>query len=191
MTVGLFGGAFDPPHNGHVALARTAVDRFALERLLVLVVAAPGHKRVRTDVEQRLALARLAFGDVPHAEVVRDDHAYTIDSVRDGAFGSADAVFLVGADEFADFPSWKEPNAILAHVRVGVATRPGYPRERLASVLEQLERPERVEVFEIPAVPVSSTAIRARAARGEPIGELLPPAVARLVDELGVYRGGV
>ncbi len=190
MTVGLFGGAFDPPHNGHVALARTAVDRFALERLLVLVVAAPGHKRVRTDVEQRLALARLAFGDVPKAEVVRDDHAYTIDSVRDGAFGSGDAVFLVGADEFADFLSWKEPNAILAHVRVGVATRPGYARERLASVLEQLERPERVEVFEIPAVPVSSTAIRARAARGEPIGELVPPAVARLVGELGVYGEG-
>ena len=69
-------------------------------------------------------------------------------------------VFLVGADEFADFLGWKEPDGILEHVRLGVATRPGYPHERLDAVLAALRRPERVKLFEIPSVDVSSTEIR-------------------------------
>ncbi len=188
MTTGLLGGAFDPPHAGHVVLAREAVERFGLDRLLVLVVAAPAHKPVATPVEDRLELARAAFADVPLAEARRDDHAYTVDSLRAGAFDPATTVFLVGADEFAAFPTWKEPDAILDLARLGVATRPGYPAKRLLPVLSALGRPERVELFEIPAVDLSSTAIRARLAVGEPAGDLLPPAVARRVVERGLYH---
>ena len=82
-------------------------------------------------------LTRLAF---PIDEVVRDDNPYSIDTVT--GFG-ADAVFLVGADQFAKFLTWREPDEILEHVRLGVATRPGYPHERLDGVLSQLRRPER------------------------------------------------
>ena len=133
-------------------------------------------------------LARAAFADVAGAEVRRDDHAFTIDSLRAGRFDPAATVFLVGADEFAAFPAWKEPDAILNHVRLGVATRPGYPADRLLPVLAGLERPERVELFEIPAVDVSSTELRARLGRGEPADDLLPAAVARLVVERGLYH---
>jgi nicotinate-nucleotide adenylyltransferase len=185
-ATGLLGGAFDPPHNGHLALAEAALARFGLERLLVLVVVEPGHKTVTAPFEHRYELARLAFAGLPGAEVVAERHAYTVDAVRDGAFG--EAIFLVGADEFADFGSWKDPNGVLEHVRLGVATRPGYGRERLETVLAELERPERVELFEIPAVPASSREIRARVVRGEPIEELVPPPVARLIEERGLYR---
>ena len=190
MTTGLLGGAFDPPHAGHVVLAREAVARFGLERLLVLVVAAPAHKPVETPVADRLALARAAFADVPPAEIRRDDHAYTVDSLRAGGFDPDATVFLVGADEFAAFPTWKEPDAILELVRLGVATRPGYPGERLRAVLARLRRPERVELFEIPPVNVSSTDVRARLEGGESAAELLPPAVARLVVERRLYHEG-
>lgn len=183
---GLFGGAFDPPHNGHVELARAALHRFKLDPLLVLVVAAPGHKPVETDVEARLELARAAFADLPGTEVRREDHAFTIDSVRDGAYD--DALFLVGADEFADFLSWKEPREVLQHVRLAVATRPGFPRERLEPVLAELGPSDRVELFEIAAVPVSSTQVRNRVRNGQPIDELVPPAVAAAIDRLGLYR---
>lgn len=183
---GLFGGAFDPPHNGHVELARAALHRFKLDPLLVLVVAAPGHKPVETDVEDRLELARAAFADLPETEVLREDAAFTIDSVRDGAYD--DALFLVGADEFADFLSWKEPREVLEHVRLAVATRPGFPRERLEPVLAELGLPDRVELFEIAAVPVSSTQVRSRVRNGQPIDELVPPAVAAAIDRLGLYR---
>jgi nicotinic acid mononucleotide adenylyltransferase len=71
--------------------------------------------------------------------------------VRWAAARWQDVVFLVGADEFADFLSWKDPEGVLRAVRLGVATRPGYDRGRLESVLRRLESPGRVELFEIPA----------------------------------------
>jgi nicotinate-nucleotide adenylyltransferase len=179
----LFGGMFDPPHNGHVGLAAAACEQLGLGELVVLVVADPGHREVTCPVETRLELARAAF---PDARVEREDHARTVDSVRDGRFG--DAVFLVGADEFADFLSWKEPHELLRHVRLGVAMRPGLPRERLDAVLAQLEDPSRVLFFENEPLPVSSTAIRERAGRGEPVDGLVPPAVARLIQDHGLYR---
>jgi nicotinate-nucleotide adenylyltransferase len=187
VTVGLVGGAFDPPHNGHLALARSALDHFDLARLIVLVAAAPGHKPVETDVEDRLRLTRLAFADLPASEIRRDDHPYTIDLMREGPF-PRDALFLMGADQFADFLSWREPNRVLDHVRLAVATRPGYRRARLEEVLSALDKPERVELFEIPVVPVSSSEIRSRVGRGESIEGLVPDAVARAIEEAGLYR---
>jgi nicotinate-nucleotide adenylyltransferase len=190
VTTGLLGGAFDPPHRGHVALADEAVRRFALGRLLVLVVGQPAHKPVETPVEDRLDLARAAFADVPLAEVLRDDHAYTVDSLRAGGFDPDETVFLVGADEFAGFLAWKDPDGVLELVRLGVATRPGYPPESLEPVLAALRRPDRVELFEIPAFDVSSTDLRTRLGRGEPADALVPEAVARLAVERGLYHGG-
>lgn len=187
MTTGLLGGAFDPPHAGHLVLAEEAVRRFELDRLLVLVVAEPAHKRLETAVEDRLDLARAAFAEVPGAEVHREDHAYTVDSLRAGAYDPETTVFLIGADEFVSFPSWKEPDAILELVRLGVATRPGSPPERLEPALASLRRRDRVELFEIPAVAVSSTDLRARFGRGEAPGGLVPEPVARRIVERGLY----
>jgi nicotinate-nucleotide adenylyltransferase len=190
VTTGLLGGAFDPPHTGHVVLAREASERFGLDRLLVLVVARPAHKRVETPVEDRLELARAAFADVPFAEVRRDDHPHTVDSLRAGRFDPDETVLLIGADQFAGFLTWKEPDGVLDCASLGVATRPGYPRESLEPVLASLRRPGRVELFEIPAFDVSSTDLRARLGSGEPVGDLVPPAVARLVVERGLYHEG-
>lgn len=190
MTTGLLGGAFDPPHAGHVVLAREAIGRFGFDRLLVLVVVEPGHKPVETPVEERLGLARAAFADVPLAAVRLEEHAYTVDSLRAADFDPDSTVFVIGADELAGFLGWKEPDEILDLARLGVATRPGYPRERLEPVLAALRRPDRVELFEIPAIDVASTDLRARLARGEDVGDLLPPAVARRVVERGLYHEG-
>ena len=118
---GLLGGAFDPPHNGHVALAEAAERQLGLDEIVVVVVADPGHKDVHAPAETRLELARLAF---PDREVLLDDHARTVDMLRDGSWD--DPVFLIGADEYLDFPNWKEPEAVLELTRLGVATRPGF-----------------------------------------------------------------
>jgi nicotinate-nucleotide adenylyltransferase len=180
----LLGGAFDPPHNGHLALARAVEERFG-EKPVVLVAARPGHKDVRLDADTRLRLAEAAF---PDYEVELDPYERTVDMLDAGRWN--DPLFLIGADEFSDFLRWKEPEGVIARARVGVATRPGYPRELLDDVLGQLSHPERVELFEIEPVPVSSRDIRARVARGEPIDELVPPAVAELIESLGLYRSG-
>jgi nicotinate-nucleotide adenylyltransferase len=180
---GLLGGTFDPPHRGHVLLAETAKRHFELEPLRVLVSSDPPHKQVSTPVDVRLGLARLAFAN---DEVVRDEHPYSIDTVS--GYGD-DAIFLVGADQFANFLTWRAPGEILEHVRLGVATRPGYPREALERVLAQLERPERVEFFDLEPAPISSSEIRARLREGLPVEGLVPEAVAVEIARLGLYRG--
>ena len=157
--------------------------RFGFERLVVLVVAHPGHKRVELDAGVRLELARAAF---PGREVELDHNARTVDMLREGRF--SDPLFLVGADEFCDFLSWKEPEAVLELAHLGVATRPGFPSERLERVLVRLERPDRVELFEISPVAASSSEIRERVARGEPIAGLVPDAVGELIARRGLYR---
>ncbi len=186
VSVGVFGGAFDPPHVGHVELARRGIEHFGLGRLLVRVVEDPGHKDVRTPPDVRLHLAELAFGTLTGVEVELDPCARTVDSLA--ALGLDDPVFLVGADEFAAFLSWKEPERVLELARLGVATRPGIDRGRLDAVLARLERPERVSFFEIEPLPVSSSDIRARSAAGEPIDGLVPAAVAAEVARLELYR---
>jgi nicotinate-nucleotide adenylyltransferase len=183
---GLYGGVFDPPHNGHVALARAALEHFDPQRLLVLVVVDPGHKGVELEFEQRFRLARLAFDGLPRTEVHPEGHPRTVDALR--AHGFADAIFLIGADEFAAFPRWKEPDEVLRLARLAVATRPGYPREALDAVLARVERPDRVEFFEIPEVDVSSSDVRRRIREGEPIVGLVPDAVAGEIESAGLYR---
>jgi nicotinate-nucleotide adenylyltransferase len=193
VTVGLLGGTFDPPHLGHVALARTAIAALDLERLVVVVAGEPPHKPVGTDAESRFRLAEAAFADLPGVELSREElerrgPSYTVDTVRSAAERYGEPVFVVGADEFADFPTWKDPDRILELARLAVATRPGFERDRLDAVLAELERPERVRFFELEPIPIASREIRARAAAGEPIDDLVPAAVAWLVEELGLYQ---
>lgn len=186
--VGILGGAFDPPHRGHVALAEAAVRHFRLERLLVRVIAEPGHKEVDTAPGIRLHLAELAFAACDEAEVALDPFARTVDSL--GALGLVDPVFLIGADELADFLDWKEPERVLELARLGVATRPGTSSAELAEVLARVSRPERVEIFPFEPLDISSSQVRALAAAGRPVDGLVPRSVAAELVRLGLYREG-
>jgi nicotinate-nucleotide adenylyltransferase len=186
VSIGVFGGAFDPPHVGHVELARAGIAHFGLERLLVRVVEEPGHKDVGTPAPVRLSLARLAFGGLDRADVSLDPFARTVDSLV--ALALADPVFLVGADEFAGILSWKDPERVLDLARLGVATRPGVDRARLDRVLGLLGRPGRVAFFKIEPLPVSSSDIRARVAAGKPIGGLVSAPVEAEITRLRLYR---
>jgi nicotinate-nucleotide adenylyltransferase len=177
---GILGGTFDPPHNGHVALAQAALAALPIDRLVVLVASAPGHREVFAPPEDRLALAQAAFGE-SSGEVLLDDNAFTVDAVRGGRFD--DALFVVGADEGAAFPTWKEPEEVLRWVRLAVGNRSGYPPANLERY------GERVVSFQLGSPPISSSDIRDRLARGEPIDDLVPPAVAREIEERGLYGG--
>ncbi len=178
MTTGILGGTFDPPHNGHVALARAALAELPIDRLVALVAARPGHRGdVLAGPEDRLALAKAAFDGL--ASVDLDSHAFTVDAVRGGRFG--DAIFVVGADEGRDFPGWKGPDEVLRWVRLAVGTRSGYPPP-------DLERyGDRILSFELDSPDVSSSALRERISKGEPVRELVPEAVLREIEERGLY----
>jgi nicotinate-nucleotide adenylyltransferase len=175
-VTGIFGGRFDPPHLGHVALAAAAVRHFAIDDLHVSVVAAAGHKRSQASAEHRLAMTRLAFAGLD-ATVGLEPHAFTVDQLEAGCYD--DPIFLIGADQLADFPTWKEPTRVLELARLGVATRPGYRLE---------ERSDRIESFDLEPHDVSSTDIRARLARGESVEGLVAQQVAAYIEEHGLYR---
>ena len=179
--LGLFGGAFNPPHLGHRALIDGAFAHFDLELVQILVSGDPAHKRVDCPVELRMALAELAFADLERVQVRADPYRYTIDLLR--AERPADAIFLMGADQYRDFAAWKEPDAVLELVRLGVATRSGVERTPLAAGHE-----EHVELFEIESPPIASHDLRERVRRGESIDGQVAPAVAQEIRRRGLYR---
>jgi nicotinate-nucleotide adenylyltransferase len=185
VAVGVLGGAFDPPHVGHVALARAGIKHFGLTRLFVRVVADPGHKPVVASAGERLELAGIAFAPLPQVDVALDLHARTVDSLNELRLD--DPVFLIGADQLAAFPGWKQPDRILELARLGVATRPGVDEERIAEALLAISRPERVVRFPIEPLAVSSSEIRERISTGRAIAGLVPPDVERAIERLGVY----
>jgi len=175
---GLLGGSFDPPHNGHVALANAALEQLPIDRIVVLVAERPGHREAPiVDADTRLELARAAF---PDANVQLETNPFTVDAVRGSRFD--DAVFILGADQAAAFGSWKEPEEVLKHVKLGVGTRASYPEPDLSRY------GDRVLTFRLDSPNVSSSEVRRRVAAGETIDDIVPPAVARLIEERGLYR---
>jgi nicotinate-nucleotide adenylyltransferase len=172
---GILGGTFDPPHNGHVALAEAAREQLPIDELEIWVEEHPGHRGVVADPEARLKMAQAAF---PRLSVRLDPNPFTVDAVR----GGEGALFVVGADQASDLATWKEPEEVLKWVKLAVGTRGGYE-------LPDLSRwGDRVVPFELASPEVSSSEIRDRVAAGETIANLVPPAVAGLIEELGLYR---
>jgi nicotinate-nucleotide adenylyltransferase len=181
----MLGGVFDPPHVGHIALARAAIAELGLDRLVVLVVADPGHKVTTTPAATRLELTRLAFADVPLVTVELEQHARTVDSLE--ARRPRDAFFVLGGDELTAFASWKSPERVLELVRLAVAMRPGSSRDDVAAARKRLAAGDRIVEFDMEPVAVSSSEIRARIADGESADDVLPPRVFEAVARLGLY----
>ena len=177
MVVGILGGRFDPPHVGHVALARTAVERFGIDDLHVSVIADAAHKGSEAPSGDRLAMATLAFAELD-ATVELEERRTTVEALEAGGYD--DPIFLIGADELAAFPTWKSPDRVLELARLGVATRPGYTPATASP---------RIQIFELEPHPVSSSEIRERVRSGEPLEGLVAPAVAQYIAERGLYRG--
>jgi nicotinate-nucleotide adenylyltransferase len=194
VSVGVFGGVFDPPHLGHVALVQSAIARYGFERVLVITAGEPPHKGVELPPAERARLAELAFARIPGVEMSDLELGgpgphYTVDTLRRVRERYGEPTLLIGADELADFLSWRQPETILELARVAVASRPGTVDADLAPVLAELPDPERVSFFRIPSFPLKSREIRELARSGRPFDDLVPRAVAREIDRLGLYRG--
>jgi nicotinate-nucleotide adenylyltransferase len=177
-VTGIFGGRFDPPHLGHVALARAAIDHFGIDDLHVTVIADAAHKSSVAPAADRLELARLAFAELD-AVVELEEHRYTVHALEAGGYD--DPIFLIGADELVALATWKQPERVLELARLGVATRPGYAPATASP---------RIRIFELEPHPVSSSELRERVRRGEPLDGLVEPAVAAYIAEHGLYRTG-
>ncbi|HNU10274.1 MAG TPA: nicotinate-nucleotide adenylyltransferase [Rubrivivax sp.] len=189
--LGLFGGSFDPVHRAHLALAEAALDALALDRVLWLPAGQPWQKaRAMTPAADRVAMLRLALAGQPRfvldpRETERCGPSYTLDTVRElrAEHPAARLFLLIGQDQFAGFHTWKGWREILQQLELAVAARPGVEPGADPQVLQH-----RWHRLPLPPLAISSTAIRARVAAGEPIDDLVPPEVARYIDRQGLYR---
>lgn len=193
--VGLFGGAFDPPHQAHEALLRAALSQLALDVLRVLPTGQAWHKdRPLTAAQHRLAMAQLAFAQVPRVvvdsqEITRPGPSYTIDSLRAVAAQEPDAelFLIIGGDQAAAMTTWRDWQAILQLATICVADRTDSTG---ASTLFDAEKmaPQRFLHLNMPAMPISATQIRAAVSCGKPVPALVQAAVARYIADHHLYH---
>jgi nicotinate-nucleotide adenylyltransferase len=191
--VGVFGGTFDPVHNGHLIMAQEAVVRLKLDRMLFVAANRPSHKRAPdlADVEHRIAMLRLATRgnaafEVSRVEADRGGFSYTVntlETLRHSIRG--DLFFLMGQDSLADFAGWRDPDRILELARLVV-----FPRGEgdMPSLPPSLRR--RVLYVKPPRIGISSTEIRRRFRRGLPVRYWIPDSVLGYMTRHGLYGTG-
>ena len=190
--LGVFGGSFDPPHLAHVALAQVAVQQLNLQRLVVLPTGQAWHKsRVLSSAAHRLAMAQAAFSDVPDVsvddrEMTRAGPTYTVDTLRElrAEFPAAQLCLIIGADQSAALPTWREWKSICQLAIICIADREG--QHSVAVPNEVLEQAH-IEHLQMPLMPLSATDIRSRVAIGLGIAHLVPPGVARYIENNHLY----
>jgi nicotinate-nucleotide adenylyltransferase len=197
MRFGILGGTFDPPHDGHLLIARAAKSQLSLDRALFAPAGMQPLKPDRpvTPAEQRAEMVRLAIAGEPGFELCRLDldrpgPHYTVDLLRivSGIYPGAELWFLIGGDSLADLLRWRDPQQIIELARLAVVRRPGSPPDWTALDAALPDLRGRIDWIDTPPIDISGTEIRRRVRDGEPIDELLPAAVARYILENGLYR---
>ena len=194
QRIGLYGGAFDPPHLAHEALARAAIEQHGLHRLIVMPTGQAWHKSwALTAASHRIDMAKLAFADVPIAQVdaretLRSGPTYTIDTLQQlkSEFPNAQLCLLMGQDQLAFFPQWHRHEEILQIATLLVALRAdSMPATSQKDLKNEVKIPHLT--ISMPLMPISASAIRASVASSQKIDYLVKPAVARYIAQHRLY----
>ena len=198
--IGVYGGSFDPVHNGHVSLAKDAVDMVSLDAIIFMPVYIQPFKQGKkiTDGSDRLAMLKLAAEEYPafavsDYEMKSEGVSYTYKTLRvlKEAYEEGDKLyFLCGTDSFLKIETWMNAGELLDNYSYIVGTRPGYREDELNETIERIRAQHGTEIVAIQnhRVDVSSTVIRERRAEGLEITGLVPAAVERYIIENGLYR---
>ena len=192
QRIGILGGAFDPPHKAHVAMAEAAIAQFHLDQLIVIPTGNAWHKpRYLSSGEHRAAMARLAFSHLTQArvdemELQREGPSYTIDTLRAlaGQFDDAQFFLVIGEDQAKALATWREIGEIAQRAIICVAERE--MSESSDAVAPSHDIP--TQALKLPHLPHSATQVRARVAQGKAIDALVPPTVALYIQSHHLYQ---
>lgn len=196
--IGVLGGTFDPPHNGHLAAAQDAAWNLRLDTVLFVPNRRPPHKQDQqvSEVRHRVAMVQLAIAGNPRfrlstIELDREGLSYTIDTLRELRRGwptGTSIYFLVGCDAVDQLHIWNQPDAILEEFGLVVMGRPtGSPVDWDAAALRFPKIREQTQVVDIAELEISGKDIRRRVAEGAPIRYHVQPAVERYIRLHGLY----
>ncbi len=198
MPLGVLGGAFNPPHIGHLVLAQEAAAQLGLDRVRLVPTGRAPHKEIADDPgpSTRLELTRVAATanellEVEPFEIQAAESAaepsFTANTLEQLSREDDDLVLLMGADVAAHLDEWHRPERVLELARVGVAGRPGTAIDEAEATLERLGAGDRMEIVRMPELGVSSTRIRRRVAQGRPVRYLVTDGVLELIEAEGLY----
>jgi nicotinate-nucleotide adenylyltransferase len=194
--LGILGGTFDPIHVGHVTLAREAQACAHLDRLLLVPARIPPHKHAASaSAEDRLEMCRLATADLDGVEVtdlelLRDGPSYTVDTLEalHEEWPDAELLLVLGWDAARLLPAWRHPRRVLELARLVLFRRPGVPGPTPEDLAEAGIDSTRAEICRLATPEVDATEIRRRAAAGESLEDMVPPAVNAYIQAHGLYR---
>ncbi|MFA5114996.1 MAG: nicotinate-nucleotide adenylyltransferase [Candidatus Omnitrophota bacterium] len=188
MRIGILGGTFNPIHIGHLILAEEAREKLKLEKVIFVPTYRPPHKS-NGDIagaEQRYAMVRMAikgnrYFAASDTEIKREGYSYTIDTLRvfKERYPDDELYFITGSDLLNYLGEWKDLNEVIKMVKLIVATRPGYPLEKL---------PSYITTVGIRAVDVSGFEVRRAIKEGRSFRYLVPEAVYSYIARRGLYR---
>ena len=201
IKTGIFGGAFNPPHNGHVNLVREAIEQLNLRKLLIIPTYESPHKDTKLlPFDHRAEMCRRAFEpqngagncdcqiEISDIERQLGGVSYTINTIRElkKRLPGEQFYLLIGGDMLFYFPKWYKYESLLKETTVCAVSREG---DSFTDMVEFANEMGRVKVLPTGVVEASSTEIRGKAAVGGDISELVPKTVAEYIKENNLYRG--
>lgn len=198
MRVGILGGAFNPPHLGHLVCAQEALVQLELDRVVFVPVGEAPHRTLDDDPgpEARLEMVELAMADderfvASRIEMDREGPSYTADTLEQlRADAPDDELFLIlGGDQAAALASWHEPEKVLERATLAVFERLSWGRNAIIIKIGRMPGAERVRYLDMPLIQVSSSSIRRRVREGVPIRYLVPDTVVEYIATNELYGG--
>jgi len=196
MRLGILGGTFDPPHNGHLLIAHAAKEQLRLDRVLFAVTGIQPLKQDQpvSPADQRADMVELAIAGEADFELSRIDldrlgPHYTADLLRiaSGVYPDAKVWFIMGGDSLVDLLRWRDPHRLIELARLAVLRRPGFEPDWTALEAALPDLRERIDWIDAPPIDIAAHDIQRHAREGESIEGLVPPAVAQYIAERGLY----
>ncbi len=196
--IGILGGAFNPIHNGHLMIAKSAREQFALDRIMFIPTghSPRKHKQKITDSVHRCAMIAMAISDndcfvLDEIEVHSPEISYTyrtIEKLKE-KYISIELFFILGADSLFDFESWRNPELILKNCNILAAYRKHQLQEKFFHQISYLNKkyPDKIFPLDTPVLEISSQEIRQRVKEGRTIEHLVPESVAAYIEQNKLY----
>ncbi|HBR65693.1 MAG: nicotinate-nucleotide adenylyltransferase [Chloroflexota bacterium] len=194
MFVGLFGGTFDPVHNGHIQAANSARRILKLDKVIMIPAGDPYLKRTELVASPKeryhmvsLAIQKIPFLEVSDIEIFRSGPSYTLDTVRELKRNGHEVIVLLGTDSIIEMDKWEDPDSLHSECEVVGLTRPGFQIDK-SKPYQSRQRKYSLRTIEVNSPAISSTKVRNLIQNGQDVTELVPQGVNEYIQKEKLYH---